>query len=286
MHATAPSRVRTARGTRVLVDYLNTQIDRTEAGDIALRHGEDDDTIHDTRVAIRRLRSTLRVFAKALDASEIDGMETELKWFAGLLGDVRDCQVQRARFNRVLDGMPDELILGPVKSRIGSHFASIEFPAREHVSETLESARYQSMMTALRRWRAEPPIAGAVATGTLRQRARRAQRKADRRLAAALESQDAAMLHRARKAAKRARYAAELCGPLGKRSRAKRTIKRYKQIQSTLGDHQDSVVAAEALRSMGLAAGTTVGENGFTFGMMYAHEQQIARQCRREARRL
>jgi CHAD domain-containing protein len=286
MHATAPSRVRTARGTRVLVDYLNTQIDRTEAGDIALRHGEDDDTIHDTRVAIRRLRSTLRVFATALDASEIDGMETELKWFAGLLGDVRDCQVQRARFNRVLDGMPDDLILGPVKSRIGSHFASIEFPAREHVSETLESARYQSMMTALRRWRAEPPIAGAVATGTLRQRARRAQRKADRRLAAALESQDAAMLHRARKAAKRARYAAELCGPLGKRSRAKRTIKRYKQIQSTLGDHQDSVVAAEALRSMGLTAGTTVGENGFTFGMMYAHEQQIARQCRREARRL
>lgn len=286
MHATAPSQVRPARGTRALVDYLNTQIDRTEAGDIALRHGEGDDTIHDTRVAIRRLRSTLRVFAKALDASEIEGMETELKWFAGLLGDVRDCQVQRARFNHVLDGMPDELILGPVKSRIGSHFASIELPARERVSETMESARYQSMMAALRRWRAEPPIGGAVAPGTLRRRARRAQRKADRRLAAALESGDAAMLHRARKAAKRARYAAELCDSLGKRKRAKRTIKRYKRIQSTLGDHQDSVVAAKALRGMGLVAGTTVGENGFTFGMMYAREQQIARRCRHAARQL
>lgn len=274
------------RGTRTLVDYLNTQIDRTEAGDIALRHGEGDDTIHDTRVAIRRLRSTLRVFATALDASEIEGMEPELKWFAGLLGDVRDCQVQRARFDRVLDGMPDELILGPVRSRIGSHFAAIELPARQDVSATMESERYQSMMTALRRWRAEPPVAGAVATGTLRQRARRAQRKADRRLAAALESEDTAMLHRARKAAKRARYAAELCGSLGNRKRAKRTIKRYKRLQSTLGDHQDSVVAAAALRRMGLAAGTTVGENGFTFGMMYAREQHIARQCRRDARRL
>ncbi|WP_369332970.1 CHAD domain-containing protein [Mycolicibacterium vulneris] len=106
------------------------------------------------------------------------------------------------------------------------------------------------MMTALRRWRAEPPIAGAVATGTLRQRARRAQRKADRRLAAALDSEDAAMLHRARKAAKRARYAAELCQSLGKPNRATRTIKRYKRIQSTLGVHQDAVVAAEALRRM------------------------------------
>ncbi|MGV0041017.1 CHAD domain-containing protein [Mycobacterium colombiense] len=286
MHATAPSQVRMARGTRTLVDYLNTQIDRTAAGDIALRHGEGDDTIHDTRVAIRRLRSTLRVFAKALDASEIEGMEPELKWFAGLLGDVRDCQVQRARFDRVLDGMPDELILGPVRSRIGSHFAAIELPARQDVSATMESERYQSMMTALRRWRVEPPVAGAVATGTLRQRARRAQRKADRRLAAALESEDAAMLHRARKAAKRARYAAELCGSLGSRKHAKRTIKRYKRIQSTLGDHQDSVVAAAALRRMGLAAGTTVGENGFTFGMMYAREQHIARQCRHDARRL
>ncbi|MGV0069936.1 CHAD domain-containing protein [Mycobacterium colombiense] len=286
MHATAPSQVRMARGTRTLVDYLNTQIDRTAAGDIALRHGEGDDTIHDTRVAIRRLRSTLRVFAKALDTSEIEGMESELKLFAGLLGDVRDCQVQRARFDRVLDGMPDELILGPVRSRIGSHFSAIELPAREDVSETMESERYQSMMTGLRRWRAEPPVAGAVATGTLRQRARRAQRKADRRLAAALESEDAAMLHRARKAAKRARYAAELCDSLGNRKRAKRTIKRYKRIQSTLGDHQDSVVAAAALRAMGLAAGTTVGENGFTFGMMYAREQHIARQCRRDARRL
>ncbi|EJO89155.1 CHAD domain-containing protein [Mycobacterium colombiense] len=286
MHATAPSQVRMARGTRTLVDYLNTQIDRTAAGDIALRHGEGDDTIHDTRVAIRRLRSTLRVFAKALDTSEIEGMESELKLFAGLLGDVRDCQVQRARFDRVLDGMPDELILGPVRSRIGSHFSAIELPAREDVSETMESERYQSMMTGLRRWRAEPPVAGAVATGTLRQRARRAQRKADRRLAAALGSEDAAMLHRARKAAKRARYAAELCDSLGNRKRAKRTIKRYKRIQSTLGDHQDSVVAAAALRAMGLAAGTTVGENGFTFGMMYAREQHIARQCRRDARRL
>jgi CHAD domain-containing protein len=92
------------------------------------------------------------------------------------------------------------------------------------------------------------------------------------------------MLHRARKAAKRARYAAELCEPMDKP--AKRMIKHYKHIQSLLGDHQDTVVASEALRRMAIAAGTTPGENGFTYGMLYAREQQIARQCRQEARDL
>jgi hypothetical protein len=69
-------------------------------------------------------------------------------------------------------------------------------------------------------------------------------------------------------------------------ARSKRTIKHYKRIQSVLGDHQDAVVAAEGPRGMALAAGTTVGENGFTFGMLYACEQHIARRCRHEARKL
>ncbi|MBV8787585.1 MAG: CHAD domain-containing protein [Mycobacterium sp.] len=286
MHSAAPTLIPTVRGTRALVDYLNAQIDGIEAGDIALRHGEDDDTIHDTRVAIRRLRSTLRIFAKVLDTAEIGDMDAELKWFAGLLGDVRDCQVQRSHFADVLDGMPDELVLGPVRSRIEEYLNAIEFPAREGIAEAMGSARYQSILTILRRWRAQPPAAGAVTSGTLRQRARRAQRKADRRLAEALESADDAMLHRARKAAKRARYAAELCESLGQGARAKRTIKQYKQIQSLLGDHQDAVVGAETLRRIGVTAGTTVGENGFTFGLLYAHEQQLARQSRQEARQL
>jgi hypothetical protein len=172
---------------RALTDYLNAQLDQIAAGDIGLRRGKD--PIHDTRVAIRRLRSTLRVFRKVLDQPAIGDLDGELKWFA-----------------------------------------------------------------------------------------------ADRRLAAALGTGDDVMLHRARKAAKRARYAAELCKPVDKK--AKRTVKYYKNIQSLLGDHQDTVVATEALRRMAVAAGTTPDENGFTFGMLYAREQQIARQCRKDARRL
>ena len=55
-------------------------------------------------------------------------------------------------------------------------------------------------------------------------------------------------LHKARKVGKRARYAAELAG------RAK-FVKRAKQVQDVLGEHQDAVVAAERLRELAAEAG-------------------------------
>jgi CHAD domain-containing protein len=282
----APNEVAANAASAALVVYLNAQIDRIVAGDIGLRRGQD--PIHDTRVAIRRLRSTLRVFDKLLDQSEIRDMDGELRWFAGLLGEVRDCEVQQARFIEALDGIADNLILGPVQARIREDLQAVALPARSRVAEAMESPRYLAVMAVLRRWRAEPPVLKDITTRTLLKRARRAQRKADRRLAAALRSGEAqgGMLHRARKAAKRARYAAELCEPVGKPKRVKRTIKRYKHIQSLLGDHQDTVIATEALRKMAIAAGTTVGENGFTYGLLYAREQQIARHCRQKAKDL
>lgn len=178
--------------------------------------------------------------------------------------------------------MSDELILGLVRARIRNDLQAIELPARTRVSEAMDSERYVAIMAVLRQWRAGPPFGEDITTKALRKRARRAQRKADRRLATALQTGDGPMLHRARKAAKRARYAAELYMPLDKH--AKRTVKHYKHIQTVLGDHQDTSVATETLRRLAVAAGTTVGENGFTYGLLYAREQQIARQCRQDAR--
>jgi CHAD domain-containing protein len=55
---------------------------------------------------------------------------------------------------------------------------------------------------------------------------------------------------------------------LDRSKRTKRSKKHFKRIQSVLGDHQDTVVASEALRRMAVTAGTTVGGNGFTYGMV------------------
>ncbi|SFG98045.1 CHAD domain-containing protein [Streptomyces mirabilis] len=64
----------------------------------------------------------------------------------------------------------------------------------------------------------------------------------------------------ARKAAKKTRYATEPArASLGKP--AKRLGKRVKAVQKVLGDHQDTVVARDALRHLALAA-HAAGEPG------------------------
>lgn len=285
-HVLPPTPVAEPRSSagRALARYLGAQIDAIVAGDLRLRRGHD--PIHDTRVAIRRLRSTLRVFRKVLDRSAIGDLDGELRWFAALLGDVRDCQVQHRRFTGALDEFPEELVLGPVRSRIRNELQSIELPARARVRDAMDSPRYLAIMTVLRNWRTNPPINPETTKGQLIRKTRRAGRKADRRLTAALRDGDDAMLHRARKAAKRARYAAELVKPLGGAKHTKRIKKHYKGIQSVLGDHQDTAVASVALWRMAVSAGTTVGENGFTYGLLFSREQQIAEESRRQARNL
>ena len=269
---------------RGLAGYLTEQIDVIFEGDLGLRRGRD--PIHDTRVAIRRLRSTLRVFKKLLDPSAVGHLDEELKWFAGLLGEVRDCQVQRRRFDKALAEWPPELVLGPVANRINSELLSVQLQARKRVTEAMDSPRYLDILAVLQRWRTDAPIVSPPTGKALNKRARRAGRKADRRLAAAVRTGDDAPLHRARKAAKRARYAAELLAPVDNSKHAKRTVKQYKRIQRVLGEHQDGVVASDTLRRLALTAGTTAGENGFTYGLLYAREQRTAAAARRRAREL
>jgi CHAD domain-containing protein len=265
----------TASGKAVAA-YLIEQIDKIFGGDLALRRGSD--PIHDTRVAIRRLRSTLRVFGKLLEPS-VEHVDDELKWFAGLLGEVRDCQVQRQHFREALAQLPSELVLGPVANTIDTDLHSDQLRARTTVAEAMCSPRYLDLLAPLQRWRTDPPLTAPPSTSAVNKRATRAERKADRRLAQAVAGDDDALLHRARKAAKRARYAAELRMPVEKR--AKRTVKHYKRIQTVLGDHQDGVVASATLVRLARVAGTTPGQNGFTYGVLYAREQQAADTARR-----
>ena len=267
---------------RAMTAYMTEQIDHIFEGDLGLRRGSD--PIHDTRVAIRRLRSTLRVFRKLLDASAIGDIDDELKWFSGELGEVRDRQVQRRRFRVALADWPPELVLGPVANRINTDLHSDQLQARDRVTDAMDSQRYLNLLALLQRWRTEPPLTTPPDMKALAKRARRAQRKADRRLADAVDEGDDVLLHSARKAAKRARYAAELLAAVDKR--AKRTVKHYKQFQRVLGDHQDGVVASATLRRLALTAGNTEGENGFTYGLLYAREQQAAEDARRRVRKL
>ena len=110
---------------------------------------------------------------------------------------------------------------------------------------------------------------------------KRATKKLDKRLGRAIQArlagdQDADhLLHQARKAGKRGRYAVELATPvLGKK--AAKIIDDRKALQDVLGEYQDSFVAAEFLRSEGVRLGSRPGHNGFTWGLLYGRE--LARQ--------
>lgn len=267
-----------SKAERAVHEYLIAQIDRIFAGDVALRRGED--PIHDTRVATRRLRSTLRVFGKLLDRSVIEAVADEVKWYAGLLGEVRDCQVQRRRLAAELGELPPELVLGPVAARIDATLLERQLTSRAALAQAMDSPRYLALLATLRAWKSKPPFVVRLRKGDLVRRASRAARKADRRLRVAIAEQRDESLHRARKAAKRARYAAELHGPVHRRAAAKSNIEHYKKIQRVLGDHNDGVIAAGLLWRIATAAGTTGGENGFTYGLLYANERRAAERVR------
>jgi len=90
-------------------------------------------------------------------------------------------------------------------------------------------------------------------------------------------------LHQARKAAKRARYAGEAVTPaIG--ARAAGFTGQMKKLQSVLGDHQDTVIARQAEREMGVSA-DLAGENAFTYGLLYELDASDAQRLQVQAQR-
>ncbi len=58
----------------------------------------DEDAVHPVRVAIRRLRATLRTFGAVYRKDARSDFAHELRWAGNVLGDVRDLQVLAERF--------------------------------------------------------------------------------------------------------------------------------------------------------------------------------------------
>ena len=266
----------------LVTDYLVAQGREFVRCDLALRMGEPE--VHKFRVAIRRMRSTLRVFGPVFDAQRVAQLEPELVWLAELLGEVRDRDVLRQRLAAQVAELPAELVLGPVSAQIEQTLLLERAHHLSRLTEAMDGERYASLVRQIMQWQAAPPLAKPAhkpAAATARY-VKRAERKVRKRLDRADGEVEA--LHRARKAAKRYRYAAELSAPAVGRS-ATRTVKSTTKLQTQLGEHQDSVVSAAFLRRMGAEAGVGEGQNGFTYGLLLAQEWHRAEQLRRDAGR-
>ncbi|MFC0597520.1 CYTH and CHAD domain-containing protein [Streptomyces palmae] len=277
----------------VVLDYARHQIDAIVALDPAVRR-DVPDSVHRMRVATRRLRSTFRSYRRLLDRAVTDPLGAELKWLAAELGADRDLEVLTDRLGAALDGVPETLRLGPVRARLQRWSQTRRGDARTGLLAVLDSERYLALLGDLRGLTATPPtgptgaplLRPAAARGPGREIGRAVLRELDR-LAARVDAayqlppgpdRDQA-LHNARKAAKRARYAAEAAQPwLGKP--AKRLVKRITKVQKLLGEHQDSVLARTALREIAAQA-HAAGESTFTLGLLHGREEARATEAQR-----
>lgn len=240
--------------------------------------------IHPTRVAARRLRSTLTTYEDVVDVARAGALSDELRWFAGLLGEIRDREVLEARLLDELAELPPELVLGPIAQQISEELAAGRAAAWTAVLTELDGNRYRALLAELHRWRSDAPLTkdATAPAAKAKKYVKRATKKLDKRLDRAIEAHLAGdpetdhLLHQARKAGKRARYAVELAAPvLG--AKADKIIAARKDLQDVLGDHQDSIVAADFLRTEGARIGLRSGHNGFTYGLLYGRE--LARQA-------
>ncbi len=253
----------------VLADYLGAQLDALRRNDIGVRR-DVEDSVHQMRVACRRLRSGLKTFRRSLDADAAEEFAEELRWLGGELGPARDSEVMAARLGEEVKALPAELVLGNVEQLMTRHFAREAEEARARAIRALDSKRYTKLLQALEKLVGKPR---KIKEGKkeLRKAVARSDRKLRKAVAAASElepgaEQDAA-LHEARKKAKRARYAADAVRPVtGKKLRKWR--KNVKAVQSTLGEHHDIVVSRDVLRLLGLRA-YAENENAFTYGLLH-----------------
>ena len=216
--------------------YLCEQAGVVRAAGVAVATGTDE-SVHDLRVAIRRVRSALRTFVPVLPEEETLELDLRLKQASAMLGLVRDLEV--------LDEVLAAEAAGPLRDREREAARAALARRQELVRAELVSPRHERLVADLRLY----VDALAPEADELRRLARGAARKAKRQLARA--GQDPIGLHRARVAAKRARYAAEVTGN-PKRAR------RLKQVTDGLGIHHDCHLAAGQLRSLDVTGAEAV----------------------------
>jgi CHAD domain-containing protein len=262
----------------VVLGYLRDQTRALREQEPRVRHDEDD-AVHQMRVAARRLRSALQIFGKVLERARTRALTDELRWLAGELAPARDTEVMHARVRELLAEVPDELVVGSPRSDVEAFFAREGVAAREQALAALDGPRYRALLEALDALVVDPPLGGRAlrdAHGALRHDVARAHRRvvaamADAGTAHQDEARDDEAIHDARKAAKRLRYAHEAARPALAPQR--RWTRRMAGVQDLLGVYQDTVVTRETLRR--IAAGSA--GQAFTLGVMYGAEASRGR---------
>ncbi|GAB2706083.1 CHAD domain-containing protein [Nocardia thraciensis] len=260
---------------------LDADVDRLLSAEPDVRQ-DLPDSVHQMRVATRRLRSVLRSYRKVLRRTETDDLRDELRWLAGLLGAARDAEVRAERFTALAEERT------AAQRRAGRQLAKAEraryTSAHRAVVEELDGERYARLRERLERLRTRPPLrrkrarkgAAKHFSAVLRDDFRRVRRLV-RDEPEVEESERTEHMHDIRKAAKRLRYSADAAAPVLD-GPAEELSARAKKLQSVLGDHRDAVEAMDTIRARAVTAATR-GTDTTGYDGLYEAESDAARKA-------
>jgi CHAD domain-containing protein/CYTH domain-containing protein len=227
-------------------------VDEAQRARVRLDDAGDTEALHDFRVALRRLRSTVRAYAEQLKGSIGGKDRRRLKALARATGDSRDGEVMiwwmEARRDRLSDAERPGLdwLLERLRARQEKLDRDLRAEVahdfgREHNRLTLRLSTYEAHVSAADP--GEEPRMGAVVADLVVSHAEDLRRRLD--ASASIEEQEA--LHEGRISAKRLRYLLE---PFADElPDAAWAVRRLKKMQDTLGGMHDAHVAGLLLAS-------------------------------------
>ncbi len=215
------------------------------------RLGDDPEDLHDMRVATRRLRAAIALFEPALPV-RLGRLREEIGWLGGVLGSVRDLDVQLEQLGTWAAERPD-----PERHALDALRDVIEGArsvARAELLRTLDSGRYARFVSTFGRLlRSGPLRRGAASRAPITLAAPRLVRgryRAVRRAGDHLDGESPPeAFHRLRIRCKRLRYALEFVQDVYPGD-ADDLIAALVDVQDILGAHQDAIVATEHLRTL------------------------------------
>ncbi len=235
-------------------EYAATQVGVIQTEEDGVLVGEEE-AIHKTRVAARRLRSTLETFAHVFEPDLARPLGNQLRWLGLVLGEVRDAQVLRGHINDTVE------IAGLVGT---AEAASLErnltrrvHRAAAHARDVLDTPHFEILHDTLAEF-ASPHsrkyslgIEDGWALPSLSRPLGAVGNKYLVSLGAPRQSepseQQVEAWHSLRKRAKRVRYGFEaLIGVYGEAALGRASA--WKEVTTTFGMVQDSAVALQFLQ--------------------------------------
>ncbi|WP_246257277.1 CHAD domain-containing protein [Amycolatopsis anabasis] len=272
-----------ATHVRARLDALARTLLAHEAG---TRSGVDPEDLHQMRVAVRRMRSVLKLSGGLLGPAA-EPVRAELGWLGAALGEVRDYDVLIGHLRATVADF--EAVDQLAAQRLVATFVAERGKVKRKLTRALNSTRYATLRTSVAqlarpavREATEAPPAAVAARSDLVGALRKAYRKLHKAVAALGQDPVDDDLHDLRILGKRLRYAAELAKPAARKKQAKDVkalIGAAKHLQEVLGDHQDAVVAAERMRA--LVETASDAKIGFIAGRIA--ERELAKRARARA---